>query len=141
MFMQRIYYGGGYMKSFSYIAQDGKGKQVKGLINAENEQEFLKKVKDKGLFVKDYKESDSDNAKSIYKFNTKELSFCCRQLSAMLTSGLTLVSRSISSPNSRKTKRQELSGRISTKTFRRVNHSHRPSKCIRVRSPNSSSQW
>lgn len=91
MFMQRIYYGGGYMKSFSYIAQDGKGKQVKGLINAENEQEFLKKVKDKGLFVKDYKESDSDNAKSIYKFNTKELSFCCRQLSAMLTSGLTLV--------------------------------------------------
>ena len=79
------------MKSFSYIAQDGKGKQVKGLINAENEQEFLKKVKDKGLFVKDYKESDSDNAKSIYKFNTKELSFCCRQLSAMLTSGLTLV--------------------------------------------------
>ena len=79
MFMQRIYYGGGYMKSFSYIAQDGKGKQVKGLINAENEQEFLKKVKDKGLFVKDYKESDSDNAKSIYKFNTKELSFCCRK--------------------------------------------------------------
>ena len=78
MFMQRIYYGGGYMKSFSYIAQDGKGKQVKGLINAENEQEFLKKVKDKGLFVKDYKESDSDNAKSIYKFNTKELSFCGR---------------------------------------------------------------
>ena len=79
------------MKSFSYIAQDAKNKQVKGIINAENEQEFLKKIKEKGLYVKDYKESDSTESKSLYKFNTKELAFCCRQLSAMLTSGLTLV--------------------------------------------------
>ena len=35
------------MKSFSYIAQDAKNKQVKGVINAENEQEFLKKIKEK----------------------------------------------------------------------------------------------
>jgi len=79
------------MKSYSYIAQDARHKQVKGIINAENEQEFLQKVKEKGLFVKDYSESASGDAKSLYKFNTKELSFCCRQLSAMLTSGLTLV--------------------------------------------------
>ena len=79
------------MKSFSYIAQDAKNKQVKGVINAENEQEFLKKIKEKGLYVKDYKESDSTDTKTLYKFNTKELAFCCRQLSAMLTSGLTLV--------------------------------------------------
>ena len=79
------------MKSFSYIAQDAKRKQVKGVINAENEQELLKKLKERGLEVKDYKESDSDNSKSMYKFSTKELAFCCRQLSAMLTSGLTLV--------------------------------------------------
>lgn len=79
------------MKSFSYVAQDAKNNQVKGVINAENEQEFLKKIKEKGLHVKDYKESDSTESKSMYKFNTKELAFCCRQLSAMLTSGLTLV--------------------------------------------------
>ena len=79
------------MKSFSYVAQDAKNKQVKGIIHAENEQEFLKKIKEKGLYVKDYKESDSTDSKSLYKFNTKELAFCCRQLSAMLTSGLTLV--------------------------------------------------
>jgi len=79
------------MKSFSYVAQDARGKQVKGVINAENEQEFQQKIKERGLFVKDYKESDSDYAKSTYKFSTKELSFCCRQLSAMLSSGLTLV--------------------------------------------------
>lgn len=79
------------MKSFSYVAQDARNKQVKGVINAETEQEFLKKVKEKGLYVKDYRESDSDESKSLYKFNTKELAFCCRQLSAMLNSGLTLV--------------------------------------------------
>ena len=79
------------MKSYSYIAQDARGKQVKGKANAENEQEFLEKMKERGLFIKDYKEVDSGSAKSIYKFDTKELSFCCRQLSAMLTSGLTLV--------------------------------------------------
>jgi type IV pilus assembly protein PilC len=79
------------MKSFSYVAQDARSRQVKGVMNAENEQEFLQKAKEKGLYVKDYKESDSGDAKSMYKFNTKELNFCCRQLSAMLTSGLTLV--------------------------------------------------
>lgn len=79
------------MKSFSYTAQDAKGNIVKGVIIAENEQQFMAKIKEKGLYCKDFKESDSDNSKSIYKFNTKELAFCCRQLSAMLTSGLTLV--------------------------------------------------
>ncbi len=79
------------MKSFSYVAQDARNKQVKGIINAETEQEFLKKIKEKGLYVKDYRESDSGDSKTMYKFSTKELAFCCRQLSAMLTSGLTLV--------------------------------------------------
>ena len=79
------------MKSYSYVAQDARGKQVKGKANAENEQEFLEKMKERGLFIKDYGEDSSGASKSIYKFGTKELSFCCRQLSAMLTSGLTLV--------------------------------------------------
>ena len=79
------------MKSFSYIAQDARGKQSKGVMNAESEQEFLAKAKERGLYIKDYRESDSTSTKSIYKFDTKELSFCCRQLAAMLTSGLTLV--------------------------------------------------
>ncbi|MBR6581519.1 MAG: type II secretion system F family protein [Ruminococcus sp.] len=79
------------MKSYSYVAQDARGKQVKGKANAENEQEFLEKMKERGLFVKDYGESADSSTRSIYKFSTKELAFCCRQLSAMLTSGLTLV--------------------------------------------------
>ena len=79
------------MKSYSYVARDARGKEVKGKANAENEQEFLEKMKERGVYVSDYKEDDSTNSKSIYKFSTKELAFCCRQLSAMLTSGLTLV--------------------------------------------------
>lgn len=79
------------MKSYSYVAQDARGKQIKGKANAENEQEFLEKMKERGLFIKDYKEESGGKSRSIYKFNTKELAFCCRQLSAMLTSGLTLV--------------------------------------------------
>lgn len=79
------------MKSYSYIAQDARGKQVRGKANAENEQEFLEKMKERGLFIKDYGEEADSSTRSIYKFSTKELAFCCRQLSAMLTSGLTLV--------------------------------------------------
>ena len=79
------------MKSFSYIAQDARGNQKKGVIIAEDEQAFLAKMKEQGLYAKDYQESDSDNSKSMYKFSSKELYFNCRQLSAMLTSGLTLV--------------------------------------------------
>ncbi len=79
------------MKSFSYTAQDAKGNVKKGVLVAESEQAFLARMKEMGLYAKDYKESDSDNSKSMYKFNSKELYFNCRQLSAMLTSGLTLV--------------------------------------------------
>ena len=79
------------MKSYSYVGQDAKGNTVRSKANAENEQEFLQKMKERGVFIKDYQEDDSSNSRSIYKFDTKELSFCCRQLSAMLTSGLTLV--------------------------------------------------
>lgn len=43
------------------------------------------------FFSKESRENTSETKKSTYKFNTKELSFNCRQLSAMLTSGLTLV--------------------------------------------------
>lgn len=79
------------MKSYSYVGQDAKGNKIRSRANAENAQEFEQKMKDRGIYVSEYQEDDSDNSKSIYKFSTKELSFCCRQLSAMLTSGLTLV--------------------------------------------------
>lgn len=47
----------------------------------------LRKKTDKS----DQRENTSQEKQSVYKFKTKELSYNCRQLSAMLTSGLTLV--------------------------------------------------
>ena len=79
------------MKKFTYTARDVRGMQTKGTIVAEDEREYLAKLHEKGLTDVSHKETDSDETKTTHKFSTKELAFCCRQLSAMLTSGLTLV--------------------------------------------------
>lgn len=79
------------MKNFSYSAKDVTGKIIKSSIVAEDERDFLEKIHDKGLFVTSYKESDSGTTKTVRKLKTKELAYNCRQLSAMLSSGLTLV--------------------------------------------------
>jgi len=78
------------MKSFSYTGTTPAGKQVKGTINAEDERDFMSQINAKGLTNLKYQEKDT-SSKTIKKFSTKDLSFCCRQLAAMLTSGLTLV--------------------------------------------------
>ncbi len=79
------------MKSFSYTGTTPAGKQVKGTINAEDEKDFMAQVNAKGLTNLKYEEKDIESSKTIKKFSTKDLAFCCRQLAAMLTSGLTLV--------------------------------------------------
>ncbi len=79
------------MKSFSYVAKTGADKQVKGVINAEDEKEFNQKLRDKGLSLISFEEKEIGAKKTVKKFKTKELAFNCRQLAAMLTSGLTLV--------------------------------------------------
>lgn len=79
------------MKSFSYVAKTPADKQVKGTINAEDEKEFSAKLKEKGLILISYEEKEIGAKKTVKKFKTKELAFNCRQLAAMLTSGLTLV--------------------------------------------------
>ena len=79
------------MKSFSYVAITTAGKQVKGTENAEDVKEFTKRMKDKGYTVTKYEEKEIEKKKTIKNFKTKDLAFNCRQLAAMLTSGLTLV--------------------------------------------------
>lgn len=79
------------MKSFSYTGTTPAGKPVKGTINAEDEKDFMSQINAKGLTNLKYEEKDITRSKTIKKFNTKDLAFCCRQLAAMLTSGLTLV--------------------------------------------------
>ncbi len=79
------------MKSFSYVAKTAADKQVKGTINAEDEREFNAKLREKGYILISYEENEIGAKKTTKKFKTKELAFNCRQLAAMLTSGLTLV--------------------------------------------------
>ena len=79
------------MKSFSYTGTTPAGKQVKGTINAEDERDFMSQINAKGLTNLKYEEKDIESSKTIKKFSTKDLAFNCRQLAAMLTSGLTLV--------------------------------------------------
>ncbi len=79
------------MKSFSYVAKTPADKQIKGTINAEDEREFSAKLREKGYTLISYEEKEIGAKKTVKKFKTKELAFNCRQLAAMLTSGLTLV--------------------------------------------------
>lgn len=80
------------MKTFVYTATDVQGNTIKNArMTAEDVNDFLEKIHEKGLFCSSYKESSSKKSNTLHKFNMKELSYNCRQLSAMLTSGLTLV--------------------------------------------------
>lgn len=79
------------MKNYSYTAKDSSGKTVKGIMEVESTEELLERLRDKGLFCMTYAEAIGKGAKTIKKFNTKDLSFACRQMSAMMSSGLSLV--------------------------------------------------
>ncbi len=80
-----------FLKNYVYVAKDTSGRPIKGTIAAESEQELVNIVQDKNLFLVSYKESLTRESDGTYKFSTKDLAFNCRQLSAMLSSGLTLV--------------------------------------------------
>lgn len=80
------------MKSYSYVAKNSQGKTVKGFIEAEDQQQVQEKVYEQGLFLISSTEGKGGRRQEgVKKFKTKELAFSCRQLAAMLTSGLTIV--------------------------------------------------
>lgn len=80
------------MKTFIYTATDVQGNTVKNArMVAEDVNDFLEKIHEKGLFCSSYKEASEKKSKTLHKFKMSELAFNCRQLSAMLSAGLTLV--------------------------------------------------
>lgn len=79
------------MKTYSYVAKDTTGKTLKGTYEAENEQELLDKIHEQGLFCVSYSEALGGGKKTAHRFKTAELAYCSRQLSAMMSSGLTIV--------------------------------------------------
>ncbi len=79
------------MKKFVYVAKDTSGKTIKGSMDAETKEEVNAKIYDQGWFPVKIQADLGKGTNSAHKFKTKELSFCCRQLSAMMSSGLTIV--------------------------------------------------
>lgn len=79
------------MKTYTYVAKDTTGKTIKGTYEAETPQEVMEKIYEQGLYLVSYSEALGSSKKSAYKFKVKELAFACRQLAAMMTSGLTIV--------------------------------------------------
>ncbi len=76
---------------FSYKAKDAQGNVRTGSIVADNEKELHAKLQEKGLKLVSIQGADSSESKKLHKFTTKELAFNCRQMSAMMSAGLTLV--------------------------------------------------
>lgn len=79
------------MRTYAYVAKDTSGKTIKGTFEAENEQEVLDKIHEQGLFCISYNEALGGQKKTAHKFKTDELAYACRQLAAMMSSGLTIV--------------------------------------------------
>jgi len=80
------------MKNYSYVAKNSSGKTIKGFIEAEDQQQVQERIYEQGLFLISSTEAKGKGRQEgVYRFKTKDLAFSCRQLAAMLTSGLTIV--------------------------------------------------
>lgn len=79
------------MAYFSYVATDVNGGTVKGKEYAEDYFELTDKLRDKNLFVTQYSQIEEKDTGAKFVFKTKDLAFICRQLSSMLTAGISLV--------------------------------------------------
>lgn len=79
------------MAIFKYTATDLSGKTVHGRDSAEDRVALAQKLKDKGLFLSTFTEEKEKQRDAKVKFKTKDLAFFSRQISTMLTSGISLV--------------------------------------------------
>ena len=79
------------MAIFRYTATDLSGRTVRGKESAEDKNALIEKLREKGLFCTTFTQEADKVQEAKVKFKTKDLSFMCRQISTMLTSGITLV--------------------------------------------------
>ncbi len=79
------------MSLYSYKASDRDGKIISGRQKALSDDDLIFILRDNGLFCTEYSLVKEKQPRARYKFKTKKLSIFCRQLSAMLTSGVNLV--------------------------------------------------
>lgn len=76
---------------FRYTATDISGKTVRGKESADDKTALVQKLKDKGLFCTSFTEEAEKVKDAKFKFKIKDLAFFSRQISTMLTSGISLV--------------------------------------------------
>lgn len=79
------------MAVFRYTATDLNGKTVRGKESADDKAALVQKLKEKGLFCTSFTEETEKVKDAKVKFKTKDLAFFSRQISTMLTSGISLV--------------------------------------------------
>lgn len=77
------------MARFKYVAKDMSGKVHKGTVEAASENALTQQLREENLYLVEAK--DLNGAKKHKKLKAKQLAAFCRELSALLASGVTLV--------------------------------------------------
>ncbi len=78
------------MRSFQVKAIDASGKNVNELVFADDIEELIQNVKNKSLFLLDYRETKS-SSNSVSKLSVKSLVIFCRQLGTMIGAGIPIM--------------------------------------------------
>jgi type IV pilus assembly protein PilC len=79
------------MATFTYNATDRAGKLVRGSQIADNQQQLTEILRARDLVVTSSREIKEKTQSNNYRFKTAKLAIFCRQLGAMLYSGINLV--------------------------------------------------
>lgn len=77
------------MAKFRYVAKDMGGKTYKGTLEAANENVLMQQLRSQELFLVESK--NLTQAKGYKKLKTKQLAAFCKELSTLLSSGISLV--------------------------------------------------
>ena len=80
------------MAQYNYKAMDKNGKAKKGAIEAINLDKAKEKLKSEGLIVQDIKEQGAGKKGGGKKVKDKDLAVFCKQFSAVLNAGVTIIS-------------------------------------------------
>lgn len=80
------------MAQYNYKAMDKNGKAKKGSIEAINLDKAKEKLKSEGLIVQDIKEQGTGKKGGGKKVKDKDLAVFCKQFSAVLKAGVTIIS-------------------------------------------------
>lgn len=80
------------MAQYYYKAMDKNGKAKKGSIEAINLDKAKEKLKSEGLIVQDIKEQGAGKKGGGKKVKDKDLAVFCKQFSAVLNAGVTIIS-------------------------------------------------